>query len=60
MDDNRRGVFRETSVLVIREVGPVIIGSKSTTSVEDLELIISCKQVVARAEDVAGMETGPL
>ena len=56
IDGNRRVVFRETSVLATKEVGLVIIGSRSTASVGDFELIISCKPVVVGAENVAGME----
>ena len=59
-DGSRKGVFREISVLATREVGLIIIRSRSITSIGDFELIINCKLVVARAEDVAGMETGPL
>ena len=50
----------KTSVLATREVGLVIIESGLTISVGDLELITSCKPEVAGAEDVAGMEIGPL
>ena len=59
-DDSCRRVFIETSVLARRDVGLKIIGSGSTTNVEDFELVINCKPVVAGAEDVAGMETSPL
>jgi len=57
---SRGGVFIETIVLATREVGLVIIGFGSTTSVGEFWLVITCKPVVARAEDVAGMETGLL
>ena len=59
-DSSRRGVFIETSMLAIKEVGLVIIGSGSTTSVGKFRLIVTCKPVVAGAEDVTGMETGLL
>jgi len=47
-------------VLAIRDVGLVIIGSDSTTSVGGFVLGITFKPVVTGAEDVARMETGPL
>ena len=54
------GVLMETSVLATREVGLVIIGSCSTTSVREYRLIITTKPVVTRIEDTAGVETGLL
>ena len=57
---SRRGVFMETSVLAIREVGMVIIGSSSTTSVGESGLVITFKPVAAGVKDVAGVKTGSL
>ena len=55
--NNRGGVFIELRVLVTREVGLVIIGSRLITSVGDLELITSSKPDVAGTEDVAGKKS---
>ena len=55
---SRGGIFME--IRVSREVGLVIIESRSITGVGDLELTTSSKLEVARAEDMAAMKTRPL
>jgi len=57
---NRGEIFMEIRVLATREVGLVIIESRSITGVGDLELTTSSKPEVARAEDMAAMKTSPL
>jgi len=54
------GVFMEIRVLATREVGLVIIKSRSITDVGDLELTTSSKLEVTAAENMTGIEIGPL
>ena len=58
---NSRGrVFMEIRMLATKEVGLVIIISRSITGIGDLELTTSSKPKVAEAEDVVGVETSSL
>jgi len=50
----------EIRVLATREVGLVIIESRSITGIGDLELTTSSEPEVAGAKDVAGMKINPL
>ena len=57
---NRGGVFMEIRVLATREVGLVIIESRSIISTGDLVLTTSSKPEVTGAGDVAGVGTSSL
>ena len=57
---SRGGVFMKTSMMATREVGLVIMGSGSTTSVGESEMVITFNPVAVRIKDVAGVETGSL
>jgi len=50
----------EINVLATREVGLVIIESRSITDFGDFKQIANCKPEVAVIEDIAGMKTSSL
>ena len=58
--NNRGRVFMEIRMLATKEVGLVIIISRSITGIGDLELTTSSKPEVAGAEDMVETETSPL
>ena len=57
---SRGGVFMKTIMMATREVGLVIMGSGSTTSVGESEMVITFNPVAVGIKDVAGVETGSL
>ena len=46
--------------MATKEVGLVIMGSSSATSVGEFALVIATKPVAVAAENVVGIETDPL